>query len=124
MYGSWEGLVAGLKSNVSHLRKRLYEAEPLLERPLAIAGLPYGFVAGPRPGPWRLGDQAAVIPSSGAICPRHFKAGAACNLDLEIPLEGQRPMDQRLHCTAYARGYASYRGHDPHSQERPRSTRF
>jgi flavin-dependent dehydrogenase len=38
---------------------------PLLDRPLAISGVPYGFLhrpSGPEPG-WRLGDQAAVIPS-------------------------------------------------------------
>ena len=41
------------------------EAEPLLARPLTISGVPYGFLAPPRPDDpvFRLGDQAAVIPS-------------------------------------------------------------
>ncbi|MDO9709887.1 NAD(P)/FAD-dependent oxidoreductase [Paracraurococcus lichenis] len=40
-------------------------ARPAWDRPLAVAGLPYGFrqgTAGP-PGLYRVGDQAAVIPS-------------------------------------------------------------
>ena len=32
-------------------------------RPLAISGVPYGFVHQGADGPFRLGDQAAVIPS-------------------------------------------------------------
>ncbi|WP_043359544.1 NAD(P)/FAD-dependent oxidoreductase [Belnapia sp. F-4-1] len=43
----------------------LRDAHPLWDRPLAIAGVPYGFrqpAAGP-PGLYRVGDQAAVIPS-------------------------------------------------------------
>ncbi|MBL6455988.1 NAD(P)/FAD-dependent oxidoreductase [Belnapia sp. T6] len=43
----------------------LRDATPLWDRPLAIAGVPYGFrqpAAGP-PGLFRVGDQAAVIPS-------------------------------------------------------------
>jgi flavin-dependent dehydrogenase len=50
-----------------HLADRLSGARPLLERPLAVAGLPYGYIHMPRvddpPGLFRLGDQAAVIGS-------------------------------------------------------------
>jgi flavin-dependent dehydrogenase len=50
-----------------HLASRLAGAQPLLDRPLAIAGLPFGYVhAGlpdEPPGLFRLGDQAAVIAS-------------------------------------------------------------
>jgi flavin-dependent dehydrogenase len=48
------------------LRERLAAAVPLLEKPLAIASIPYGYV---RPATastaclWPLGDQSAVIPS-------------------------------------------------------------
>ncbi len=39
----------------------------MLERPLAISSIPYGYCAGATEQapitPWRLGDQAAVIPS-------------------------------------------------------------
>ena len=43
----------------------LADAEQLLPRPLTIAGVPYGYLAHPEMHvPWyRLGDQAAVIPS-------------------------------------------------------------
>jgi hypothetical protein len=43
----------------------LDEAEPAQQRPLTIAGVPYGFLhrGGGPPGLYRLGDQAAVIPS-------------------------------------------------------------
>lgn len=42
------------------------DAEPLFERPLTVANLPYGFLAPAAPdapGRFRLGDQAAMIPS-------------------------------------------------------------
>lgn len=39
-------------------------AQPLLTRPLALSFIPYGLlIADTQPGLWRLGDQAAVIPS-------------------------------------------------------------
>lgn len=42
----------------------LAHAEALLPRPLAISRVPYGHLAAPATdGLWRLGDQAAVIPS-------------------------------------------------------------
>jgi menaquinone-9 beta-reductase len=50
-----------------HLGDRLTGARPLLERPIAVAGLPYGYVHTVRhddpPGLFRLGDQGAVIGS-------------------------------------------------------------
>ncbi len=45
-----------------HLDARLAGAEPCWARPLALAAIPYGRPAR-ADGPWRLGDQAAVIPS-------------------------------------------------------------
>jgi flavin-dependent dehydrogenase len=45
------------------LDRRLRGAEFLWPRPLAISAIPYGYVAEARDGLWRLGDQAAVIPS-------------------------------------------------------------
>ena len=63
---SWEALFARLLAE-PHLARRLADAEPLLPRPLTIFGVPYGFVhrdpKTPPPGLYRLGDQAAVIPS-------------------------------------------------------------
>jgi flavin-dependent dehydrogenase len=45
------------------LDRRLRGAEFLWPRPLAISAIPYGHVAAAADGLWRLGDQAAVIPS-------------------------------------------------------------
>lgn len=61
--GDWAGLFAAL------LREPglaiLSDAEAVLARPLTISAVPYGYLAPARAGDdvWRLGDQAAVIPS-------------------------------------------------------------
>jgi flavin-dependent dehydrogenase len=64
--GDFAALLDDLGAEVPHLARRLDGAVPLLDRPLAISGVPYGFLhradSPPEPG-WRLGDQAAVIPS-------------------------------------------------------------
>ncbi|GGI77897.1 hypothetical protein GCM10007973_13440 [Polymorphobacter multimanifer] len=61
--GGWQGLFAALLAEPG--LARLAEAEALLAKPLTISGVPYGFLARPDAGDdlWRLGDQAAVIPS-------------------------------------------------------------
>jgi flavin-dependent dehydrogenase len=60
--GSWPALLARLTQEPA--LAALASAEPLLLRPLAISRVPYGHLAGPTTdGLWRLGDQAAVIPS-------------------------------------------------------------
>ena len=61
----WDVLLDALRAAVPALRERLTAATPCGDRPLAIASIPYGFVQGRSDGPcpWRLGDQAAVIPS-------------------------------------------------------------
>jgi flavin-dependent dehydrogenase len=60
--GSWSALLARLCREPA--LAGLAGAEALLPRPLAIARVPYGHLAGPATeGLWRLGDQAAVIPS-------------------------------------------------------------
>ena len=63
--GDWESLLARMRRESRHLHSRLQDARPLLERPLSIFRVPYGFVHAPRAGEaaYRLGDQAAVIPS-------------------------------------------------------------
>jgi flavin-dependent dehydrogenase len=45
------------------LDARLADAAFLWPKPLAISAIPYGYVAKAQGGLWRLGDQAAVIPS-------------------------------------------------------------
>jgi menaquinone-9 beta-reductase len=87
--GGFDGLIAWLRSVSPHLDRRLDDAVPLLSRPLAISGLAYGHVHAPRRNEriWRLGDQAAVIPSltgdgvsialhSGALAARMLAADA------------------------------------------------
>ncbi|WP_310476098.1 electron transfer flavoprotein, partial [Sandarakinorhabdus sp.] len=60
--GSWAALLARLVTEPA--LAALANAEPLLPRPLAISRVPYGHLARPtKDGLWRLGDQAAVIPS-------------------------------------------------------------
>jgi menaquinone-9 beta-reductase len=44
-------------------RDLLRDAVPGWARPLAVAAVPYGYVAPPDSGVFRVGDQAAVIPS-------------------------------------------------------------
>ena len=63
--GGFEALLTWLRRVSPHLDRRLDDAEPILARPLAVFGLAYGRVHVPRPDDrfWRLGDQAAVIPS-------------------------------------------------------------
>lgn len=64
---SWAGLLGHLVTDSAHLAARLRGARESLERPLAVARIPYGFVHRPAacepPGLYRLGDQAGVIPS-------------------------------------------------------------
>lgn len=62
---SWPALLDHLLAE-PHLGRRLGDAEELSSRPLTIADIPYGFThqaPDDPPGLFRLGDQAAVIPS-------------------------------------------------------------
>ena len=59
----WDALRELVRSACPHLSRYLRQAEPVQERPLAIAAIPYGLVQRRTDGVWRLGDQAAVIPS-------------------------------------------------------------
>jgi flavin-dependent dehydrogenase len=65
--GRWAGLLDALIDDCPQLGDRLAGAQALLERPLAVANLPYGYVhrspGGNSSRLFRLGDQAAVIPS-------------------------------------------------------------
>lgn len=59
----WDRLLAALRRESAHLDARLAGAEPCWARPLALSAIPYGHVQTHTDGLWRLGDQAAVIPS-------------------------------------------------------------
>lgn len=64
--GRFDALLSDLSAELPHLARRLEAAVPLLDRPLAISGLPYGYLLDPDAAcgtAWPLGDQAAVIPS-------------------------------------------------------------
>ncbi len=63
--GGWPGFLGELLRTNAHAAQRLQDAEPLLEKPIAISAIPYGFVRrhALAPGLYAVGDQAAVIPS-------------------------------------------------------------
>lgn len=62
---SWSALLGAIGVGSERFGAILMGAEPLLPRPLAVAGIPYGYRAevGRDDGLFRVGDQAAVIPS-------------------------------------------------------------
>jgi flavin-dependent dehydrogenase len=60
----WEGLLAKMQQDCPHLAMRLEGAEPLLEKPITITHIPYGYLRrATEDGLYCIGDQAAVIPS-------------------------------------------------------------
>jgi flavin-dependent dehydrogenase len=60
----WEGLLAKMQLDCPHLAMRLDGAEPLLEKPISITHIPYGYLRrATEDGLYCIGDQAAVIPS-------------------------------------------------------------
>ena len=60
----WESLLAKMKKDCPHLAMRLEDAEPLLEKPISITHIPYGYLRrATEDGLYCIGDQAAVIPS-------------------------------------------------------------
>ncbi len=96
--GRWPHLLRTMQQDCALLRERLHNATPLLEKPLAIASIPYGYVRPSTPdGLWSLGDQAAVIPSftgDGMSIALHSGSLAAAML-----LRGQTPaaFQRQLH---------------------------
>src|SRR6202789_332965 len=60
----WEGLLAKMQQDCPHLAMRLDGAEPLLDKPITITHIPYGYLRrATEDGLYCIGDQAAVIPS-------------------------------------------------------------
>jgi flavin-dependent dehydrogenase len=59
----WPALMQRIGGDCPLLAERLRGAEALWPKPLAIAAIPYGHVQRRADGVWRVGDQAAVIPS-------------------------------------------------------------
>ncbi len=67
-YGkNWQSLLSNLLSATPYLSDQLAESNPCWESPLAVYGVPYGFVYSPEAREphnlYRIGDQIAVIPS-------------------------------------------------------------
>jgi flavin-dependent dehydrogenase len=98
----WRRLVTA----VPHLAGRLAGARPCWSRPLAVAGLAYGYLHPARPceALYRIGDQLAVVPSftgdgmamamrSGALVARALRAGEpAPRFHADAAAEFRRPM--------------------------------
>jgi len=61
--GGWNELLQSMRKELPALHERLTNATPCWPKPLAISPIPYGHLGGPANGVWRVGDQAAVIPS-------------------------------------------------------------
>jgi flavin-dependent dehydrogenase len=60
----WETLLAKMRQDCPHLAMRLDGAVPMLERPITITHIPYGYLRRTtEDGLYCIGDQAAVIPS-------------------------------------------------------------
>jgi len=60
----WENFLAKMQQDCPHLAMRLAGAKPVLDKPIAITHIPYGFIRRTtEDGLYCVGDQAAVIPS-------------------------------------------------------------
>jgi flavin-dependent dehydrogenase len=84
----WEGLLGKMRQDCPHLAMRLSGAQPLLEKPITITHVPYGYLRRTtEDGLYCIGDQAAVIPSftgDGISIALHTaRRAAAAYLDAE-----------------------------------------
>jgi menaquinone-9 beta-reductase len=61
--GGWAPLLTAIRRGNEQLRGLLDGAQPRWPRPLAISPIPYGHLCRENGRLWRIGDQAAVIPS-------------------------------------------------------------
>jgi flavin-dependent dehydrogenase len=60
----WHNFLAKMQQDCPHLATRLAGAEPVLDKPIAISHIPYGYLRRTtEEGLYCIGDQAAVIPS-------------------------------------------------------------
>ncbi len=80
--GGWAGLLAAIEQRSRRFATMLAGARRLSSRPIAVAGIPYGYRVRPAhaDGLFRLGDQAAVIASltgDGIAIALHSGAAAA-----------------------------------------------
>jgi menaquinone-9 beta-reductase len=100
-HGGWPQLLAAILTENRHLRELLQDAKTDWERPLAVSPIPYGYLAEPMPGAWRVGDQAAVIPSftgDGISIALHSAALAAkMHLEGANAIAYQQTLNMQLH---------------------------
>jgi len=61
--GGWPELLSAIRKESPAINQILSDATPCWPKPLAISPIPYGYIARSSNGIWRIGDQAAVIPS-------------------------------------------------------------
>lgn len=97
--GRFEALLSDLGNEVPHLARRLEAAVPLLDRPLAISGVPYGFLmpaGAPAARLWPVGDQAGVIPSFTGMGMSLALHGAALAVRALLAGEGLERYRRRL----------------------------
>lgn len=98
--GNWNGILTTLCRENPHIDLRLRGASALWERPLAISSIPYGYLAAAPSDAWRIGDQAAVIPSftgDGMAIALHSAALAAdCCLSGQTPEHYRRALHAQL----------------------------
>ncbi len=104
--GTWAALLHSIAVTCPHLASRLAGSVALRDRPVAIAGIPYGHLHHPTPndppGLFRLGDQACVIPSltgDGVAIALHSAGMAA-----ETWLTGGEATDYHRRLAAALRG--------------------
>lgn len=109
-YGRWNQVLARIFETCQPVSEWLSKAQPLWQRPLAISPIPYGFIASPaRDGLWRLGDQAAVIPSftgdgmsialhSAALAAEMYRAGGSAR---EYQVALRRQLQPGMHLATF-----------------------
>jgi flavin-dependent dehydrogenase len=92
----WPRLLDAIRADSPLLDGRLAGGVACMDRPLAIASIPYGYVRGRSDGLWRLGDQTAVIPSFAgdgmSIALHSAGVAAGCFLDGGSAADYQRRM--------------------------------
>jgi len=92
----WQALLDAIGAECPSFAQRMDGAQPSWDRPLAISAIPYGYVRGNSDGLWRLGDQAAVIPSFAgdgmSIALHSARLAAAYFLKGSTPAAYQRRM--------------------------------
>lgn len=60
--GSWDALLTAIRAELPLLDRRLDGARPCWQPAVAVGAIPFGHLRRDGPPPWRLGDQAAVVP--------------------------------------------------------------